>query len=244
MWARRRCSSQRVSAFVPRPNSSGREHLIRGRLRNRSSTRQRQVIAQPVGLRAANKRWRPLPGLALPVLVSADRQKVEIGWDAFVAGGGHRPRRGPHQPTPLPAGRCRVGQDAGQEPQEGGQVERVGARPLSEPGDRGHHRRSPRRRVRPLHQLAGAGRRRVGPPGGDPSTARVDSRARFWRHADIHLRTLFPYLTQRPACNKRLRKASTIRGSLSADRLRCRHRVRRRCSASTASGSGRSGRCR
>ena len=40
------------------------------------------------GLRATNKRWRPLPGLALPVLVSADRQKVEIGWDAFVAEGG------------------------------------------------------------------------------------------------------------------------------------------------------------
>ena len=40
------------------------------------------------GLRATNKRRRPLPGLALPVLVSADRQKVEIGWDAFVAEGG------------------------------------------------------------------------------------------------------------------------------------------------------------
>ena len=40
------------------------------------------------GLRAINKQWRPLPGLALPVLVSADRRKVEVDWDAFVAGGG------------------------------------------------------------------------------------------------------------------------------------------------------------
>jgi len=40
------------------------------------------------GLRAINKRWRPLPGLALPVLVSADRKKVEVDWDAFVARGG------------------------------------------------------------------------------------------------------------------------------------------------------------
>jgi len=37
------------------------------------------------GLRAINKHWRPLPGLALPVLVSADRKKVEVDWDAFVA---------------------------------------------------------------------------------------------------------------------------------------------------------------
>jgi len=40
------------------------------------------------GLRAINKHWRPLPGLALPVLVSADRKKVEVDWDAFVARGG------------------------------------------------------------------------------------------------------------------------------------------------------------
>jgi transposase len=35
------------------------------------------------------------------------------------------------------------------------------------------------------------------------------SEARFWRHADIHLRGLFPYLPQRPAYNKRLRNAAT-----------------------------------
>ena len=35
------------------------------------------------------------------------------------------------------------------------------------------------------------------------------SEARFWRHADISLRRLFPYLPQRPAYNKRLRNAAT-----------------------------------
>ncbi len=35
------------------------------------------------------------------------------------------------------------------------------------------------------------------------------SEARFWRHADTHLRRLFPYLPQRPAYNKRLRHAAT-----------------------------------
>jgi len=34
------------------------------------------------------------------------------------------------------------------------------------------------------------------------------SEARFWRHANIHLRSLFPYLPQRPAYNKRLRNAA------------------------------------
>ena len=35
------------------------------------------------------------------------------------------------------------------------------------------------------------------------------SEARFIRHADTHLRSLFPYLPQRPAYNKRLRHAAT-----------------------------------
>ncbi len=34
------------------------------------------------------------------------------------------------------------------------------------------------------------------------------SEARFWRHANTHLRGLFPYLPQRPAYNKRLRNAA------------------------------------
>ena len=34
------------------------------------------------------------------------------------------------------------------------------------------------------------------------------SEARFIRHADCHLRALFPYLLQRPAYNKRLRHAA------------------------------------
>lgn len=34
------------------------------------------------------------------------------------------------------------------------------------------------------------------------------SEARFWRHANVHLRRLFPYLPQRPAYNKRLRNAA------------------------------------
>ena len=34
------------------------------------------------------------------------------------------------------------------------------------------------------------------------------SEARFWRHANTHLRSLFPYLPQRPAYNKRLRNAA------------------------------------
>ena len=35
------------------------------------------------------------------------------------------------------------------------------------------------------------------------------SEARFIRHANVHLRSLFPYLPQRPAYNKRLRHAAT-----------------------------------
>jgi hypothetical protein len=36
------------------------------------------------------------------------------------------------------------------------------------------------------------------------------SEARFWRHANAHLRSLFPYLPQRPAYNKRLRNAAAM----------------------------------
>lgn len=36
------------------------------------------------------------------------------------------------------------------------------------------------------------------------------SEARFWRHANAHLRGLFPYLPQRPAYNKRLRNAAAM----------------------------------
>ena len=47
------------------------------------------------------------------------------------------------------------------------------------------------------------------------------SEARFWRHADIHLRSLFPYLPQRPTYNKRLRNdAATMQhiiGALARD---------------------------
>ena len=35
------------------------------------------------------------------------------------------------------------------------------------------------------------------------------SEARFWRHANTHLRSLFPFLPQRPAYNKRLRNAAS-----------------------------------
>lgn len=40
------------------------------------------------GAKRILKRWRPLPGLAVPVLVSPDRTRVDIDWDAFVARGG------------------------------------------------------------------------------------------------------------------------------------------------------------
>jgi hypothetical protein len=36
------------------------------------------------------------------------------------------------------------------------------------------------------------------------------SEARFWRHANPHLRNLFPFLPQRPAYNKRLRNAAPM----------------------------------
>lgn len=39
------------------------------------------------GLRRMFTRWRPVPGLAVPVLVSADRSDLTIDWDAFVARG-------------------------------------------------------------------------------------------------------------------------------------------------------------
>ena len=43
------------------------------------------------------------------------------------------------------------------------------------------------------------------------------SEARFWRHATCHLRTLFPYLPQRPAYNKRLRNlAATMQHIIAA----------------------------
>lgn len=40
------------------------------------------------GLRRALKRWHPVPGLVVPVVVSANRSTVEIDWAAFVKGGG------------------------------------------------------------------------------------------------------------------------------------------------------------
>lgn len=40
------------------------------------------------GIRRSLKRWRPLPGLAVPVLVSSDRTEVDIDWDVFVSRGG------------------------------------------------------------------------------------------------------------------------------------------------------------
>ena len=47
------------------------------------------------------------------------------------------------------------------------------------------------------------------------------SEARFWPHANGQLRSLFPYLPQRPAYNKRLRNASAtmqhIIGTLASD---------------------------
>jgi hypothetical protein len=36
------------------------------------------------------------------------------------------------------------------------------------------------------------------------------SEARWLRHADAHLRHLFPYLPKQPGCNKRLRKAAEL----------------------------------
>ena len=40
------------------------------------------------GVRNLHKRWRPLPGLIVPVLASADGRTVEIDWDSFVQQGG------------------------------------------------------------------------------------------------------------------------------------------------------------
>ncbi len=40
------------------------------------------------GLRRQLVNWRPLPGLAVPVLVSADHRDLEIDWESFVARGG------------------------------------------------------------------------------------------------------------------------------------------------------------
>lgn len=40
------------------------------------------------GLRRAMKRWQPVPGLTVPVLVPPDRSAVDIDWAAFAKGGG------------------------------------------------------------------------------------------------------------------------------------------------------------
>lgn len=40
------------------------------------------------GLRRAMKRWQPVPGLVVPVLVSPDRSAVDIDWVSFAKGGG------------------------------------------------------------------------------------------------------------------------------------------------------------
>lgn len=40
------------------------------------------------GLRKMFTTWQPVPGLALPVLVSADRASVTVDWDLFVRRGG------------------------------------------------------------------------------------------------------------------------------------------------------------
>ena len=40
------------------------------------------------GLSRINTMWRPLPGLAVPVLVSPDRRTVDIDWQEFVARSG------------------------------------------------------------------------------------------------------------------------------------------------------------
>jgi hypothetical protein len=48
------------------------------------------------------------------------------------------------------------------------------------------------------------------------------SEARFWRHANTHLRSLFPYLPQRPAYNKRLRRcAATMQHIIAALAQNC-----------------------
>lgn len=62
---------------VTGPDGEGFRHAGRFRVANRLG-----------GLRRAMKRWQPVPGLVVPVLVSADRSTVEIDWTSFAKGGG------------------------------------------------------------------------------------------------------------------------------------------------------------
>lgn len=62
---------------VTTPDGAHFQHAGRYRIANRLG-----------GLRRALKRWQPVPGLAVPVLVSPDRIDVEIDWASFAKGGG------------------------------------------------------------------------------------------------------------------------------------------------------------
>ncbi|MEP1124747.1 MAG: hypothetical protein ABJH68_12755 [Ilumatobacter sp.] len=47
-----------------------------------------KVSNRPGGMKRMFTSWRAVPGLMLPVFVSADHRDVEVDWDAFVARGG------------------------------------------------------------------------------------------------------------------------------------------------------------
>lgn len=62
---------------ITAPGGEHFEHAGRYRVANRLG-----------GLRRAMKRWQPVPGLTVPVVVSPDRSDVDVDWASFAKGGG------------------------------------------------------------------------------------------------------------------------------------------------------------